>query len=250
VKENHQNLYRQRIYASYSSARAAPLAPISIEGLKSRLPYLRRLVQKYFPTDHDAAILELGCGHGALLYVLQQMGYQKARGVDGSQEQVAAAMQLGIAGVMQGDIWDALSKTSDASEDVVVAFDLIEHFTKDELIVLIDEVHRVLKPGGTWIIHVPNAESPFGSRVRHGDFTHELAFTRTSLAQVTLSSGFSNCNCFEDKPVAHGLTSTLRAGLWTLMRSALLFYIAVETGDFDRRAIFSQNLTAVAVRDN
>jgi cyclopropane fatty-acyl-phospholipid synthase-like methyltransferase len=208
------------------------------------------MVNQHFPTDKDASILDLGCGHGALIYVLQQQGYRKSRGIDGSPEQVAAAMRLGIADVVQGDVLSALANTLDASEDVVVCFDLIEHFAKDEVIGLIDEVHRVLKPGGSWIIHVPNAEGPFGSRMRYGDFTHELAFTRISISQVLLSSGFSSVRCLEDKPVLHGLKSTVRAVFWTLIRTGLLFYIAVETGDLDRRAIFSQNLLAVAVKSD
>lgn len=240
--------YRRRIYASYSSARDRPLAPSRLDELTPRLPYLQSIIRQHFPKDRGAVILDLGCGHGALLYALQQSGYHHALGVDGSPEQVAAAQHLGIQGVSEGDVMQVLRGTRDASQDVVVAFDLIEHFTKPELIVLIDEVHRVLKPGGRWIIHVPNGESPFGSRIFFGDFTHELSFTRQSLAQVLLSSGFTQISCFEDRPVPHGFKSLGRSVLWTVIRASLLSYLTIETGLFDRKAIFSQNLLAVAVR--
>ncbi len=241
--------YRRRIYASYSSARDRPLAPSRLDEPTPRLPYLQSIIRQHFPKDRGAVILGLGCGHDALLYALHQSGYHHALGVDGSPEQVVAAQHLGIQRVSEGDVMQVLRGTRDASQDVVVAFDLIEHFTKPELITLIDEVHRVLKPGGQWIIHVPNGESPFGSRMRFGDFTHELAFTRQSIAQVLLSSGFTEVSCFEDRPVPHGLKSLLRAGLWAVIRAGLLFYIAVETGAFDRKAVFSQNLSAVARRE-
>ncbi|MCK9187956.1 bifunctional 2-polyprenyl-6-hydroxyphenol methylase/3-demethylubiquinol 3-O-methyltransferase UbiG [Acidithiobacillus sp.] len=242
-------IYRERIYAGYVSARDRPLAPTNLDGLAPRLPYFRQMIRRHFPENTHAAILELGCGHGTLLYALQQAGYRNARGVDGSPEQVGAARRLGIQGVSEGNVMDVLRETSAASQDVVVAFDLIEHFTKVELVGLIDAVHRVLKPDGRWIIHVPNAEGPFGSRMRYGDYTHELAFTRQSLAQVLLSSGFSGVRCFEDRPVLHGLKSLVRAGWWTVIRAGLLFYIAVETGAFDHSAVFSQNLLAVARRE-
>ncbi len=248
MRSDSRAIYRERIYAAYVTARDRPLAPDSIDGLAPRLPYFRKMIRRHFPTERDAVILELGCGHGALLYALRQAGYTNTRGVDGSSEQVDAARRLGVPGVSEGGVMDALRKTPDVSQDVVVAFDLIEHFAKDELIGLIDEVHRVLKSGGRWIIHVPNAESPFSGRIRHGDFTHELAFTRQSLAQVLLSSGFSAVRCFEDRPVPHGLKSLVRAGLWAVIRAGLLFYIAVETGPVDHQAVFSQNLLAVAVR--
>ncbi len=240
--------YRLRIYGAYVTARDSSLAPKALEGLRPRMPYLRQMIRRHFPENRDAVILELGCGHGALLYALQQAGYRNARGVDGSPEQIAAAQRLGILGVEEGDVVDSLGATADASLDVVVAFDLIEHFTKNELIPLVDEVHRVLKPGGKWIIHTPNAEGPFFGRIRYGDLTHELAFTRVSIAQLLKSSGFDEVACFEDAPVPHGLKSAVRAMLWSLIRAGLLFYIAVETGAFDRNAVFSQNLLTVAVR--
>jgi len=242
------NVYRERIYAGYVSARDRPLAPESIDGLAPRLPYFRRLIGRHLPADRNTAILELGCGHGALLYALRQVGYRNARGVDGSPEQVAAARALGIDGVSEGDVIATLRATPDASLDVVIAFDLIEHFTKPELIPLIDEVHRVIKPGGRWIIHAPNAEGPFGARIRYGDFTHELAFTRTSLGQVLRASGFAEVACFEDRPVPHGGKSLIRAVLWAVIRAGLLLYIAVETGAFDWNAVFSQNLLALAIK--
>lgn len=238
--------YRDRIYRGYVTQRDAPLAPQSLAGLAPRLPYLRRLVARYFPQDRSCSVLELGCGYGALLHVLRENGYENVRGVDGSPEQVAAARRLGIGGVEQGDLMAALAATPGGTVDVVVAFDVIEHFRKDELIPLVDAVRRVLKPGGRWIIHAPNGESPFGNRVRYGDLTHEQAFTRTSLSQLLRSSGFVDVECFEDKPIPHGVKSTVRAALWNAIRIVLLGYIAIETGTFDRAAVFSQNLLAVA----
>jgi len=247
--QHHSQDYRQRIYAAYVQARDKPLAPVTLEGLKPRLPYLKQLVRKHFPRDKNARILELGCGHGALLHVLAQFGYENALGVDNSDEQVAAAQALGIRGVERGDVMEKLHSTGNSLLDVVVAFDVIEHFTKPELIPFVDEVHRVLKPGGRWIIHTCNGESPFGMGSRYGDVTHELAFTRISLAQLLMSSGFKYVQCFEDRPVVHGMKSAVRAALWACLRAGLLFYVAVETGALDRQAVFSQNLLAVAIRE-
>jgi len=158
------------------------------------------------------------------------------------------AVRLGIAGVVQGDLGEALAALADGSQAAVVSFDVIEHFTKDETIDFVDQVLRVLQPGGRWIIHVPNGESPFGGRSRFGDFTHEQAFTRGSLTQLLLASGFATVACYEDAPVVHGAASRVRALLWRPIRLALRLYLAVETGDTGRDAIFSQNLLAVAVK--
>lgn len=237
-----------RIYQAYVSGRNEALAPVSIAGMVPRLPYLRRMIARCIPDNRNATILDIGCGHGAIIYALQQAGYSYARGVDGSAEQVEAAARLGIPDVEQGDLMQVLAGTPNASLDVVIAFDVIEHFTKAELIPLVDEVHRVLKPSGRWVIHVPNAESPFGNRVLFGDYTHEQAFTRTSLGQLLRSSRFARVDCFEDSPAPHGLKSAIRALGWRVIRAAMLAWIAIETGSLDRGAIFSQNLLAVAFK--
>jgi cyclopropane fatty-acyl-phospholipid synthase-like methyltransferase len=206
------------------------------------------MIRSHFRKDKDAAILDVGCGHGAIIYFACQAGYRNVLGVDGSLEQVTLARQLGIDGVSQGDLFDALNASGDSSLDGVIAFDVIEHFTRDELIEFVDAVRRVLRPGGKWIIHTPNGESPFASRMRYWDLTHELAFTRTSIAQLLLSSGFREVHSYEDEPVCHGVKSGIRWILWKAIRSALRFYIAVETGDARDEAVFSQNFLTVAVK--
>jgi 2-polyprenyl-3-methyl-5-hydroxy-6-metoxy-1,4-benzoquinol methylase len=69
---------------------------------------------------------------------------------------------------------EAISSLAGESQEVVVTFDVIEHFRKDEVIAFVDQVRRVLRPCGRWIIHTPNGESPFGARMRYWDFTMKL----------------------------------------------------------------------------
>lgn len=238
--------YRNRIYQSYVHARQQSLAPESIDGLRPRAPYLNKLIRDHFPSDKTATILDLGCGHGALVYFARKAGYCNVTGVDVSPEQVAEAQRLGIEGIKQGDLMAELQALEDDSQDVVIAFDVIEHFTKDELLPFVDEVYRVLRKGGKWIIHTPNAESPFAGRMQYWDFTHEQAFTRTSITQLLKSSGFSHVTCHEDTPIPHGLKSAVRWVLWKVIRGALRLYLAAETGAGEKACIFSQNFLTVA----
>ena len=223
------------------------MAPASISGLTSRAPYLSKVIREHFPSDRSARIIDLGCGHGAVVHFAQTAGYQNVMGVDRSPEQVKEAQRLGIAGVTEGDLSDTLESLPDKSVDLIVAFDVIEHFTKDELLPFVDEVNRVLRKGGKWIIHTPNGESPFAGRTLFGDFTHEQAFTRYSLAQLLVASGFSLVTCYEDAPIPHGVKSTVRWILWKIFRGGLRVFIAAETGLLED-CIFSQSLLAVAVK--
>ncbi len=240
-------IYRKRIYQYYVSAMEKDRA-IDRDTLKSPEPHLRHVIRHHFPQDRESRILDLGCGHGTLLHFCRIEGYDRVSGVDRSPQQVAKARDLGIEGVEEGDLMATLKSLPDASQDVVVAFDVIEHFSKEELLPFIDGVRRILKSGGRWIIHTPNGESPFHGRIRYGDFTHENIFTRTSIAQVLLASGFKEVRSFEDKPIVHGLKSFVRRALWSGIRAALLVYLAAETGSFDRGTILTQNFLTVATR--
>lgn len=238
--------YRDRIYRHYVETQGKK--PPDVEELNRRAPTLRRIIRRYFPADLNATILDLGCGYGALVHAAHGSGYHKTWGVDRSPQQVSAAISLGIMAVREGDLVETLKQQSDGSHDVIVSFDVIEHFTKDELVMLVDDVRRVLRPGGRWIIHAPNAESPMFGRIRYGDLTHEQAFTRLSISQLLLSSGFTCVACEEDGPILHGVKSAARWILWNIMRCCLLLYIAVETGSIDRESLFTQNFITVATR--
>jgi 2-polyprenyl-3-methyl-5-hydroxy-6-metoxy-1,4-benzoquinol methylase len=212
---------------------------------RQRAPYLRRVIQTLFPKDKNARILDLGCGNGTFLYFVREAGYLSTAGVDNSREQIEQARLLGSAEVMQSDAFSFLATVEAESYDVITAFDIIEHLTKFELLRLADEIYRTLAPGGSWIIHAPNAEGFLGSRIRYADLTHEQAFTRESVEQLASAAGFRSVQCFEDAPIAHGLKSAARLVVWKTARVFLRLFLMAETGDTGRSAIFSQNLLAV-----
>lgn len=239
---------KTRIYRHYVHASGASLAPATVAGFAPRASSLRRMIKKYFPVDRSVSILDLGCGHGAFIYFIRQAGYRNVIGVDVSPEQVEEAFRLGIEGIHEGDLLDTLRKLPNHSQDVVIAFDVIEHFAKDELLPFVDEVLRVLKPAGRWLIHVPNGASPFVGTIRYGDMTHEQAFTRVSLAQLLLSSGFSHLECYESGPIPVGIKSSVRWLLWRGICLLLRLWSAAETGDLGRDAIYTRNLLAVVCK--
>ena len=240
--------YRQRIYQQYLEAGPAAPAVEKLAEFRRRVPYLKRLIRDHFPEDHETAILDLACGAGALEYFARRRGFANIVGIDRSPQQVAAARSMGLTGVREGELLAVLESLEGESQGLVIAFDVLEHFRKDEALRFMDQVNRVLAPGGKVIIHTPNGSSPFSGRVGHGDFTHETIFTRDSLGQLLTSCGFSRIECYEDQPVVHGMVSGLRWLLWRMLRGTLRFYLAVETGNLVREEILSQNLLCVAVK--
>jgi len=236
---------RSRIYDHYVSTGQAGAGQ---DLLSSRAASCRDLIAKHFPEDREIQGIDLGCGHGALLHFAQQAGYRRLRGVDVSAEQVELAQRLGVANVSQGDLWGTLQGIASNSQDLVLSLDVIEHLDKGELLSAVDEVHRILREGGRWIIATPNGESPLFGRIRYGDVTHELAFTSTSLTTLLRASGFRNVECHERAPVPIGLKGRGRWVVWKAIRALLRVYLAAESGERGHDALFTQNLLAVAFK--
>lgn len=200
---------------------------------------------RFLPESRDACILDAGCGSGSLVWWLQSRGYARAAGVDISEENAKLAASLGIANVRQGDLRESL-RAARETYDAIVMRDVLEHFAKEQVIELLDAARAALKVGGRLILQVPNGESPLSGRIRYGDFTHELAFTASSLAQLFDRTGFRVHAFAPSRPVGAGFRSTLRALLWYPVEWMLRSVIWIESGPGPR--IVTQNLIAVAVR--
>ena len=223
--------YRPRFYSQYARLKQrTDIEQVRRDHALTK-PYLARLIANFFPGERSCDIVDLGCGSGALLLSLQEAGYLNVVGVERSPDQVEFARQLGVRSVLSGDLIPYLRNIADEKFDVVIAFDVIEHFCKDEVLEIMDQICRVLRPGGRLIMHVPNAEGIFGSRIFWSDFTHEMAFTPAGLRQLTVACGFSAIQFCEDFPVVHGVKSLLRWVFWAGLRSIFRLAYVAETGD-------------------
>jgi len=124
------------------------------EDIKDRL-------RVYVPMLHDAhlgtenmPILDVGCGRGELLEVLRTEGLV-GRGIDTNRVLLEQCQQRGLS-VAEGDCVDYLQDLPDASLGAVTVIHLIEHLPLPRLVGLLDEIVRILKPGGMAVFETPN----------------------------------------------------------------------------------------------
>ena len=92
----------------------------------------------------SARVLDIGCGSGSFLKALSDKGYTEITGIDLSEEQVKLAHQLGVSQVQQGDLIDFFN-AADHKFDLISGMDIIEHFTKNELVDLLKLIQKHLK---------------------------------------------------------------------------------------------------------
>jgi 2-polyprenyl-3-methyl-5-hydroxy-6-metoxy-1,4-benzoquinol methylase len=144
--------YKERFFARYVSTHTGHRdGAATLVQFRQRATYFQQRWSAFFPQQHNVRIVDLGCGNGALLWWLQSSGYRHAEGVDVSAEQVAEAQRLGVRNVTQGDLQLYLNQRPD-TYDVIVMRDVLEHFTKAEMLSNIPIVKgsslRTLSPVG------------------------------------------------------------------------------------------------------
>lgn len=121
--------------------------------LRVYLPFVQPLLDLY----PDAVALDLGCGRGEWLETLREQGF-KVLGVDLDGGMLEDCQALALE-VRQEDALSVLRSLGNESASVVSAFHLVEHIPFDDLRSLVEEAHRVLKPGGLLIMETPNPEN-------------------------------------------------------------------------------------------
>lgn len=192
---------------------------------------LRRL-GPWLPSDTKTVCLDLACGCGEMVYALERNGYLNSRGVDLSPEVIERARPFVKGQLICSDVLTHLTSLPARSIEFITAFNVLEHLPKDEILPLLSQVRRVLTPGGTLVLMVPNAVSPFGGMTRHWDMTHEWAFTPSNFRQLVPLAGFDPVIEFREcGPMIHGFTSALRAVAWQVMRAAISAWLLVEVAD-------------------
>jgi 2-polyprenyl-3-methyl-5-hydroxy-6-metoxy-1,4-benzoquinol methylase len=226
--------FRQDLYGRYLSTFKSRQVPPSTAWWEHKyLPLLADL-------PRNASILEIGCGSGELLGFLSQRAFSNCRGIDISPEQVALATQRGLP-VALGDVFEVLL---DEKYQAIIAVDVLEHFTRDELLRLAPLLFEALEPHGRLLIQTANGAGLFPRQVIYGDLTHLTIFTPESLAQLLVPCGFADLRCYETGPIPLRLRGKLDVIAWQLIKYAANAIRSIEAGK--RQTIWTENFICLA----
>ena len=143
------------------------------------------------PPGPPGDLLDVGCGSGAFLLALEDAGW-RCSGIEIDVGAVEAARAAGLDRVRQGDLLEA--GYPDASFDVVRFWHSLEHLRSPRA--ALTEARRILRPGGTLVVGVPNFSSLLSRVFRSRWFfldvpRHLWHFDRARLRAIALDTGFT-----------------------------------------------------------
>lgn len=175
-------------------------------------PYLIKVISEV----PNPRILDFGCGFGQMLNALKVAGVTDAEGIDIEPEAIRHCREQGFRctdGLTSPDFYEQNS----SSFDFIIMSHVLEHIPKEHMIDQLEKLRRLLKPGGSLLVMVPNAQSNTGAYWAYEDFTHYALFTSGSLYYVLRAAGFQTVN-FLDVDCTTGLPLWKRLILRQLLR--------------------------------
>ena len=143
---------------------------------------LARYLSARYNLKRGSRFLDLGCGRGDFLRGFIRCGLH-GQGVDRSD---AAKLICPEAEILQSDLENEPLPYEDNTFDIVFSKSVLEHFYYPER--LVQEIYRILRPGGLIITMVPDWSSVY--KTFYDDFTHRRPYTLTSLKNMLLINNF------------------------------------------------------------
>lgn len=164
-------------------------------------------------------VLEIGFGDGRFMAWARTQGAE-VEGLEINPEMLAAAGRHGY--VARNASLEEL-RSAGARYDLIVAFDVLEHWDTEELMANFREIAVLLRPGGRLLARFPNGHSPFGRVYQNGDFSHRSVLSCYKIEYLALLNGLevvrmSDAERVSSKP---GALRALRHGWLKLRRKRI-----------------------------
>lgn len=169
---------------------------------------LKQKLRVYLPQLERAGvtsgILDIGCGRGEWLELLKDEGLE-ATGIDNNRTMIERCEAAGLE-VVAANAIEYLGSRPDESLTAITSFHVIEHLEFSVLLNMIDEIIRVLKPGGLVIFETPNPENVLvGSCNFYLDPSHRNPLPRQVMQFLFEARGLKDIEVVLLHPLSEGI---------------------------------------------
>lgn len=154
-------------------------------------------------------LLEIGFGDGQLLRWCRGKGHA-ITGVEIVPALVERARELGI-DCLAGPVDEAT--LGSRMFDAIVAFDVLEHMTFEEIASFFANTRPNLAPNGFYLLRFPNGASPFGYSYQASDITHKSVLSLGIMKQLAQRAGLQVVATLQPRPYPPGLLAKVKRRL-------------------------------------
>ena len=145
--ESLETLYQESYFVTRYDEGALPGSP----EIRKRLSWEAQRVRFFRSFSREARILDIGSGRGYFLLACKDLGYT-VEGFDLSEDAADYVRNTLNIPVTTGAIDKA--PFADGSFDIITLWHSLEHMENPRL--YLEQVHRLLRPGGFLVVEVPN----------------------------------------------------------------------------------------------
>jgi 2-polyprenyl-3-methyl-5-hydroxy-6-metoxy-1,4-benzoquinol methylase len=199
------------------------------------MEYFKVNYRPFLPADRESAILDFGCGAGAVLSFLQQEGYVNISGVDIHSYDTWPAFLSANIQVKEIDNSAEYLRSNPGKYDLIVVKDVIYYFREDEVFEIVRLLKSALKPNGKIIFEIFNGSTLTGPFVKYKDIDIRLILTEHSMVTLIERAGM--------KPDAVKGNTTIVSGVRSLIYKIVntVEILFLKTIYFSERGVDDQN---------
>jgi ubiquinone/menaquinone biosynthesis C-methylase UbiE len=143
-------------------------------------------ILKSLRESHNNVLIDVGCGTGITLR--EAGGFYKKIGIDESLIALSYSKKRGGAGLIKGSVYKL--PLEDGYADVILMLDVLEHLDDEKA--ALDQIYRVLKPRGTFILMVPAYQFLWSGEDEISD--HKRRYVKNEIKSIIMSGGFGISN--------------------------------------------------------
>jgi O-antigen chain-terminating methyltransferase len=170
------------------------------EDIRQRLQKYLNFIQRAGAGTPQSPVLDLGCGRGEWLELLENTGYTAA-GIDINRVMVQQCRARNLH-AEEADSLAYLRHLPDGSLGALTSFHMIEHIPWRDVVAVFDEAFRVLRPGGCLIVETPNPENIIvGSCTFYNDPSHVRPIPPATLEYLAQARGFVDATIMRSSPL-------------------------------------------------